>query len=39
MAAAYPGLDIELATEVRSVSLERHEADIAVRLGRPTTAM
>ena len=35
MAAAYPGLDIELATEVRSVSLERHEADIAVRLGRP----
>jgi DNA-binding transcriptional LysR family regulator len=31
----YPGLDIELATEIRTVSLERHEADIAVRLGRP----
>lgn len=24
MAAAHPGLDIDLATEVRSVSLERH---------------
>jgi molybdate transport repressor ModE-like protein len=35
MAAAHPGLDIDLATEVRSVSLERHEADIAVRMGRP----
>lgn len=31
----FPGLDIELATEIRIVSLERHEADIAVRLGRP----
>src|SRR5580700_5781159 len=35
MAATYPGLDIDLATDVRSISLERHEADIAVRIGRP----
>jgi molybdate transport repressor ModE-like protein len=31
----YPGLDIELAADLRVVSLERHETDIAVRLGRP----
>jgi DNA-binding transcriptional LysR family regulator len=31
----YPGLDIDLAVDLRVVSLERHEADIAVRLGRP----
>jgi len=30
-----PGLDIDLATDLRSVSLERHETDIAVRIGRP----
>jgi DNA-binding transcriptional LysR family regulator len=35
IAAAFPGLDIDLATDVRSISLERHEADIAVRIGRP----
>jgi DNA-binding transcriptional LysR family regulator len=35
MAGAFPGLDIDLATDVRSISLERHEADIAVRIGRP----
>jgi DNA-binding transcriptional LysR family regulator len=35
MAATFPGLDIDLATDVRSVSFERHEADIAVRVGRP----
>jgi DNA-binding transcriptional LysR family regulator len=35
VAATYPGLDIDLATDVRSISLERHEADIAVRIGRP----
>jgi DNA-binding transcriptional LysR family regulator len=35
MAATFPGLDIDLATDVRSISLERHEADIAVRIGRP----
>jgi DNA-binding transcriptional LysR family regulator len=35
MAAVYPGLDVDVATEVRSVSLERHEADIAVRVSRP----
>lgn len=31
----YPGIDINLATDFRTVSLERHEADIAVRFGRP----
>lgn len=31
----HPGLDIDLATDLRSVSLDRHEADIAVRLTRP----
>jgi len=31
----HPGLDIDLATDVRSISLDRHQADIAVRLGRP----
>jgi DNA-binding transcriptional LysR family regulator len=29
----HPGLDIDLATDLRPVSLERHEADIAVRSG------
>lgn len=32
----FPGLDIDLATDLRSVSLERHETDVAIRLGRPT---
>ncbi|MEK6345962.1 MAG: LysR family transcriptional regulator [Burkholderia sp.] len=31
----HPGLDIDLATDLRSISLERHEADIAVRVDRP----
>jgi DNA-binding transcriptional LysR family regulator len=31
----HPGLDIEIATDVRAVSLERREADIALRFGRP----
>ncbi len=31
----YPGLDIDLAAGLRSISLERHQADIAVRVGRP----
>ena len=31
----FPGLDVELATDLRVVSLERHEADVAVRLGKP----
>ncbi|RDJ23131.1 LysR family transcriptional regulator [Bosea caraganae] len=31
----HPGLDIDLATDLRSVSLERHETDIAIRFGRP----
>lgn len=34
-AEAHPGLDIDLATDLRSISLGRHKADIAVRLGRP----
>lgn len=33
--ALHPGLDIDLATDLRSISLERREADIAIRLGRP----
>ena len=32
---AFPGLDIDLATDLRSVSLERRETDIAIRLNRP----
>lgn len=35
LAARYPFLDIDLATNLRSISLERHEADIAIRIGRP----
>lgn len=31
----HEGLDIDLATDLRSISLERHEADIAVRVDRP----
>lgn len=33
--AAHPGLDIDLATDLRSISLERRKADIAVRIGKP----
>lgn len=32
---AFPGLDIDLAIDLRSVSLERRETDIAIRLNRP----
>jgi len=32
----YPGLSIELATGVRSVSMVRREADLSLRLVRPT---
>ena len=35
LAAQHAGLDIEVTTDIRLVSLERREADIAVRLGRP----
>jgi molybdate transport repressor ModE-like protein len=35
LAARHPGLDIEVATDLRSVSLERREADIALRFERP----
>ena len=31
----HPGLDIDLATDVRAVSLDRRETDIALRLARP----
>ncbi|MDB5807671.1 MAG: LysR family transcriptional regulator [Betaproteobacteria bacterium] len=31
----FAGLDIDLATDLRAVSLERRKADIAIRLGRP----
>ncbi|MEJ5976284.1 LysR family transcriptional regulator [Novosphingobium sp. PS1R-30] len=31
----HAALDIDLASDIRSISLERHEADIAIRLSRP----
>ncbi|MEJ8797742.1 LysR family transcriptional regulator [Trinickia caryophylli] len=35
LAAEHPALDLDIAADVRSVSLERREADVALRLGRP----
>ena len=35
LAARFPRLDIDLAPALRSVSLERHEADIAIRFDMP----
>lgn len=35
LAARYPRLNIDLAPALRSVSLERHEADIAIRVDVP----
>jgi molybdate transport repressor ModE-like protein len=35
LAMRYPRLDIDLAPALRSISLERHEADIAVRFDKP----
>jgi len=35
LAARHDALDIDLATNLRPVSLERHEADIAIRVDRP----
>jgi molybdate transport repressor ModE-like protein len=35
LAAQHSGLDIEVAADLRAVSLERRETDIALRLGRP----
>ncbi|MCR0984945.1 LysR family transcriptional regulator [Roseomonas populi] len=35
LASRYPSLDIDLAPNHSSISLERHEADIAIRFGRP----
>lgn len=32
---SHPALDIDLASDIRSISLIRHEADIAVRVGTP----
>ncbi|USI73457.1 LysR family transcriptional regulator [Sphingomonas morindae] len=35
LAARYPRLDIDLAPALRAISLERHEADIAIRFDKP----
>lgn len=35
LATRYPKLDIDLAPALRSISLERHEADIAIRFDKP----
>lgn len=35
LVAQYPTLDIDTTTDLRNVSLERHETDIALRIGRP----
>jgi molybdate transport repressor ModE-like protein len=35
LAVEHPGLDLDVATDLRSVSLERRETDIALRLARP----
>lgn len=32
----YPGIELEFSTDTRSLSLTRREADIAIRLSRPT---
>lgn len=35
LAACHPSLDIEVASDIRAVSLERREADIGLRLAKP----
>lgn len=35
LASRYPRLDVDLASNHRFISLKRHEADIAIRFGRP----
>lgn len=35
LAMQHPSLDIDTTTDMRNVSLERHETDIALRFGRP----
>lgn len=35
LAPLHPGLDIDLATDLHSISLDRRKADIAVRVGKP----
>ena len=37
LAAAHPGLTVELVPDARALSLTRREADLAIRLARPTT--
>jgi molybdate transport repressor ModE-like protein len=37
LASRYPRLDIDLTSNHRFISLERHEADIAIRFGQPKT--
>lgn len=39
LAARHDALDIHVTTDLRSVSLERREADIAVRLGKPVDGL
>lgn len=34
LAGEHTGLDVDLATDIRAVSLERHETDIAIRMSR-----
>lgn len=35
MTARYPKRDIDLSPALRSISLDRHEADIAIRFDKP----
>jgi len=35
LVSAHPGVNIDISTAMRSVSLDRHEADIALRLSKP----
>ena len=39
LAARHEALDVHVTTDLRSISLERREADIVVRLGRPVDGM
>lgn len=39
LAARHETLDVHVTTDLRSISLERREADIVVRLGRPLDGM
>lgn len=35
LSARHPGLSLDVASDVRAISLDRREADIAIRIGRP----